>query len=59
MLEGKASEEHIEAVRQDLGAKRFRPPEVVGAATTDSDFWPISFAEARDLADQVEADLAA
>jgi hypothetical protein len=50
-----ASGDHIQAVKKDVGAQRFRPEEVVGAITLSA--WPVGFADARDLADAVIKDL--
>ena len=58
MLEGVADDEHIDLVRQDVGAKRIRPDEVVGAAVLSSVEWPVGFASARELADKIISDLA-
>lgn len=57
MLEEHADEGHVNAVRADRNAPRFRPEEVVGAAT--SEIWPVPFATALELAEQIRADLAA
>jgi hypothetical protein len=36
-----AEQDHIEAVRNDIGAKRFRPAEVVGAVIEADSHWPV------------------
>ncbi|WP_162888067.1 hypothetical protein [Sphingomonas mesophila] len=51
-----AAADHVLAVAGNALA-RLRPPEVVGAAITESDTWPVSFAAAEELASQVIADL--
>jgi hypothetical protein len=48
---------HIAGVQNDVGAKRFRPEEVVGAGTIPD--WPVGFQNARTVADQILLDLAA
>jgi hypothetical protein len=53
-----ADRAHIEAVRNQIGAIRIRPDEIVGAATVDEADWSVAFADARALADLVIADLA-
>jgi hypothetical protein len=50
-----ADDEHIKAVAGDIGAQRFRPEEVVGAATLT--IWPVPYADARTVADAVVQDL--
>jgi hypothetical protein len=52
-----APREHIVGVLQDVGAKRIRPDEVVGAVTAPTEDWPLDFKSARALADQVLHDL--
>jgi hypothetical protein len=52
-----ANEDHIQAVKADIGAQRFRPEEVVGAVTLST--WPVAFADARAVADEVIKDLTA
>jgi hypothetical protein len=52
-----ANEDHIQAVKADIGAQRFRPEEVVGAITLSA--WPVEFADARAIADAVTMDLKA
>lgn len=49
--------EHINLVRQDIGAKRFKPDEVVASASMADQDWPIKFQDARTLADQIMAEL--
>jgi len=56
MLEGRSDPEHCEAVNADRNAPRYRPDEVVGGATHDD--WPVPFATALALAEQIRADLA-
>lgn len=56
-LANRASDEHIDAVKKDVGARRFRPDEVVGAATLLDDLWPVSYESAREIADRVIKDL--
>lgn len=56
MLAGHAAPEHVEAVREDRNAPRFRPEEVVGAGHQVQ--WPVSQAVAQALAIEVRADLA-
>ncbi|KQM99256.1 hypothetical protein ASE85_11155 [Sphingobium sp. Leaf26] len=58
MLEGRASQEHIDAVRADIGASRYRPEEVVGAAVSPLPEWPLSFPDAIALAEQIVQELA-
>lgn len=53
-----ASPEHVQAVRENPRSARLRPAEVVGSGTKSSDDWPVAYTVARDLADQVQADLA-
>lgn len=50
-----ADKDHIEAVGKDVGAKRFRPAEVVGAAIHTP--WPVAFQDAATLAAAVIADV--
>lgn len=57
ILERHATAEHVEAVRQDVGAARFRPDEIVAAGNLPESDWPVAFDEARRIADQVVADL--
>jgi hypothetical protein len=54
-LEAHATPEHVEAARADVGAKRFRPEEVVGATIHHA--WPVAFDNAHELAKQVLEDL--
>lgn len=56
-LDAHASPDHAEAVRLDVGARRFMPTEVAGAATSDEDGWPVGYADARKLAEAIERDL--
>jgi hypothetical protein len=48
-----ASQEHIAAIRNDVGAKRLRPCEVVAAGFTPSDLWPLRFEAVAPIAQQV------
>jgi hypothetical protein len=48
---------HIDLVRNDIGAKRYKPDEVVASASLMSDAWPIKFSDARALADEITAEL--
>ena len=59
VLKKYASDEHVEATRKDIGAKRFRPDEVVGAAICATSDWPVTFSDARLVADAILGDLAA
>ena len=59
LKENGAEPEHIAAVRNDVGAKRFRPEEVVAAVISPSGEWPVRFAAAAALAAQILADLQA
>lgn len=56
-LEPRASEEHVQAVREDIGARRLRPDEVVGAGSLSDDRWAVQFDLARAVADEIQADL--
>jgi hypothetical protein len=53
-----ATAEHVAAVEADKGARRFRPAEVVGAATVTNP-WPVGFADASQLAAEVISDVQA
>jgi hypothetical protein len=57
LVAANANRDHIQAVREDIGAQRFRPEEVVGAITLSA--WPVAFADARAIADAVIMDLKA
>jgi hypothetical protein len=48
-----ASQEHIDGMTKDLGAKRYRPEEVAGAVTRSE--YPVTFAEASALAAEILA----
>ena len=50
-----AGEDYVEATQKDVGAKRFRPSEVVGSATRAP--WPVAFQDAAELAASVVADV--
>ena len=54
-LTNRASREHIEAVKQSIGAKRFRPEEV--AAGVISENIPLNFSAARVLAQEILHDM--
>jgi hypothetical protein len=57
LVAAQANGDHIQAVKADIGAQRFRPEEVVGAITLPT--WPVAFADARAIADSVIMDLRA
>lgn len=57
MLKEKATQDHVDAVASDVGAMRFRPAEVVGAATCE--VHPVAFDDACSLADEIVSELAA
>ncbi|CCD96501.1 hypothetical protein BRAO375_600074 [Bradyrhizobium sp. ORS 375] len=50
-----ATEDYVEAAQTDVGAKRYRPAEVVGAATRAP--WPVAFQDATALAAAVLTDV--
>lgn len=52
-----ASEQHVKALAEDVGARRYRPDEVVGAATLAE--WPVAFPDAAKAAQEVIAAIAA
>jgi len=54
-LAGRATPEHIEVARQDVGAKRFRPEEV--AAGVISEFIPLDFPTAEKTASEILRDI--
>lgn len=56
MRQGGAAEEHVAAV-ENATTVRIRPPEVIGAANQDAEEWPVPFATADEIAQQVIADL--
>lgn len=58
-LNGKASSEHVDAVRQDIGARRLRPDEVVGAGKLPDEQWAVPFLAARAQGDVVQDEMAA
>lgn len=47
LIQWRASEEHLQSVRGEIGTARYRPEEVAGA-TTEA-VWPVSFARAEEL----------
>jgi hypothetical protein len=47
--------EHFEAAERDIGAKRYRPEEVAGAATLEA--WPVEFNDARSVANEILRDI--
>lgn len=55
LMEHRVDGSHLEAVRTCVSAGRLRPDEIVGAGANDA--WPVEFLTARELADQVIADL--
>jgi hypothetical protein len=55
LIKTHADEHHIQAVKEDIGAQRFRPEEVVGAITLSD--WPVAFTDARAIADAVIMDV--
>lgn len=55
LLEQHAPAEHVQAVREDRNAPRFRPDEVVGASTHE--LWPVEFQTAQALAEQIRREL--
>ena len=59
VLKEHGTEEHVEAAQKDVGAKRFRPVEVVGAAICTTSDWRVAFSDARLIADTILGDLAA
>lgn len=48
-----ASSNHLNALRANIGAKRFRPLEVAGSAAAEE--YPVEFAKAEELAREVKA----
>ncbi|MGA2292624.1 hypothetical protein, partial [Bradyrhizobium sp.] len=52
-----AEEDYIAVAQNDVGAKRYRPAEVVGSATNAA--WPVVFSDATALAAAVLADVQA
>ncbi|MDH2402003.1 hypothetical protein QCM77_18860 [Bradyrhizobium sp. SSUT18] len=58
-LRKRASQEHIAALMEDVGATRFRPAEVVGAATVVSDSWPVTFDDVAAIAQSIIVDVEA
>ena len=50
-----AEEDYIDAAQRDVGARRYRPAEVVGSATSAT--WPVVFSDATALAAAVIADV--
>lgn len=59
ILERHADDEHVQLVKESIGATRLRPDEIVAAAITDSAEWPCDFTQSRNAANQILADLAA
>lgn len=57
MVDHGAADEHTAAVRNHSKSARFRPEEVVGCVSTNSDEWPIEFDKAVSLASEVLADM--
>jgi hypothetical protein len=57
--EDQADPEHVTAVRRDICAQRFRPEEVVAATIHPSGEWPVGFAPAAALAQEILGDLRA
>jgi hypothetical protein len=55
LMKAHANDDHIQAVKEDIGAHRFRPEEVVGAITLSD--WPIAFTDARAIADAIIIDV--
>jgi hypothetical protein len=53
LLRGRAPEEHVKAVEQDVGCARYRPEEVAGAATVHP--LPAGFAIAAERGQQILA----
>ena len=47
-----ASAEHIDAIRSDIGAKRFRPEEICRRFAGMAD-WPVQFADIRPIAEAI------
>lgn len=55
-----APQEQVDAVMQDIGARRFRPVEVVASSTLPAeDCWPVPFDVAQALGAKLEGELAA
>lgn len=54
-----AEPEHVAAVKNDVGARRFRPEEVVAAVICPSSEWPVDFTAAAALAEEILSDLQA
>jgi hypothetical protein len=54
-----AAEDHINALASDVGSKRLRPAEVVGAATVTSGSWPVAFDRASAIAQTIILDVQA
>lgn len=55
LLQDRAAREHVDAVAGDVGARRLRPDEIVGACSSSR--WPVAFQDARTIADQILQDL--
>jgi hypothetical protein len=54
-----AGEDYVTAVTNDVGAKRFRPAEVVGAATLPAVSWPAAFEDVAVVAASIIVDVQA
>ncbi len=59
MTHAGARQDHIDAVTDNGQSRRFRPEEVVGTSATSNDEWSIGFDRAREIAQEVLADMAA
>jgi hypothetical protein len=56
-LRKRASEDHIVALTNDVGARQFRPAEVVGAATLPSLSWPVALNDVAAIAQSIIVDV--
>jgi hypothetical protein len=56
-LRKRASEDHITALEKDVGARQFRPAEVVGAATLPSASWPVALDDVAAIAQSIIVDV--
>jgi hypothetical protein len=52
-----ASEDHVIALTNDVGARQFRPAEVVGAAILPSDSWPVALNDVAAIAQSIIVDV--
>jgi len=52
-----AAAPHVDAVNKDVGSKRFRPVEVVGAATLPHSSWAVVFDDAAKVAQSIIVDV--